>query len=81
MGYNTETTDWPTVQITGPVKALIDRLFSLLDTQRPDAGDRLADEGLRNGANLDGEFMARVVVNDIQSETPKFRRYQVWAEL
>ena len=44
MGYNTEATVWPAHPVPAAVKALIDRLFNLLDSHRSDVGNTLAEE-------------------------------------
>jgi hypothetical protein len=44
MGYSTELAEWPTIQIPEAVKQHIDKFFSIMDTNSPRAGDRLADE-------------------------------------
>jgi hypothetical protein len=44
MGYNTKLAEWPTMQIPEAVKQHIDKFFSIMDTNAPTAGDRLADE-------------------------------------
>lgn len=44
MGYNTDLTEWPAVGVPEVVKSLVDKLFSVLDTKSPGAGDKLADE-------------------------------------
>jgi hypothetical protein len=44
MGYNTESTEWPSSEVQPRVKVLIDRFFNLLDTTTDGVGDALADE-------------------------------------
>lgn len=45
MGYNTDSTKWPTVaEVPQPVKDLVDRFYNLLDDDRPEVGAILADE-------------------------------------
>ena len=44
MGYNTALTEWPAMQIPEAVRQHIDKFFSIMDTNAPGAGDRLADE-------------------------------------
>lgn len=44
MGYNTESTEWPTFPVPTPVKNILDRLYNLLDNPSPDVGNILADE-------------------------------------
>lgn len=45
MGYNTDSTKWPTAaEVPQPVKDLIDRFYNLLDDDGPEVGTILADE-------------------------------------
>lgn len=45
MGYNTNSTKWPTaVEVPQPVKDLVNRFYNLLDDDRPEVGAILADE-------------------------------------
>lgn len=45
MGYNTESTEWPTAaEVPQAIRDLIDRFYSLLDDDRPEVGATLADE-------------------------------------
>ena len=45
MGYNTDAAEWPTVvQVPQAVRDLIDRFYRLLDDDRSNVGDILADE-------------------------------------
>lgn len=44
MGYNTASTEWPTIPIPSTTKALIDKFFNLLDNKDPDVGNILADQ-------------------------------------
>lgn len=45
MGYNTNSTKWPTAaEVPQPVKDLIDRFYNLLDDDKPEVGAILADE-------------------------------------
>ncbi|XP_014558658.1 hypothetical protein COCVIDRAFT_24912 [Bipolaris victoriae FI3] len=44
MGSNTKDTVWPDHPVPDSVKKLIDRFFSLLDTQDSNVGNILADE-------------------------------------
>jgi len=44
MGYNTESAEWPSIEVPEPVKNLVDRFMSLLDDSSSAVGDVLADE-------------------------------------
>ncbi|KAH8784987.1 hypothetical protein F5883DRAFT_707940 [Diaporthe sp. PMI_573] len=45
MGYDTDSTKWPTaVEVPQPVKDLVHRFYNLLDDDRPEVGAILADE-------------------------------------
>ncbi|KEF51077.1 uncharacterized protein A1O9_12859 [Exophiala aquamarina CBS 119918] len=44
MGYNTASTDWPSLPPSQSVQALIDRFFNLLDSTSSNVGDMLAEE-------------------------------------
>lgn len=44
MGYNTDTTEWPSPPVKPAVKALLDRFLNLLDDTNSTVGDTLADE-------------------------------------
>lgn len=44
MGYNTESTSWPSQHISPAVKNLLDRFLNLLDDKSPTVGNTLADE-------------------------------------
>lgn len=45
MGYDTDSTKWPTaVEVPQPVKDLVNRFYNLLDDDRPEVGAILADE-------------------------------------
>jgi hypothetical protein len=44
MGYNTEATVWPEHPVATPVRELIDRFFSLLDSHSADVGNIFAEE-------------------------------------
>lgn len=53
MGYNTELTEWPSTSVPQPAKLLVDKLFAVLDSKAPEAGDTLADEVFTKDGCLD----------------------------
>lgn len=44
MGYNTASTEWPSISPSSEIKALIDELFLVLDSDKDGAGEQLADK-------------------------------------
>ena len=45
MSYTIDSAEWPTgVEVRQPVKALVERMYKLLDDTDPKSGDILADE-------------------------------------
>jgi hypothetical protein len=59
MGYNTALVEWPSVQISDPVKQHLDKFFSIMDLNAPEAGDRLADEVFASDGVLVGHHPAK----------------------
>lgn len=54
MGYATESTVWPSPQISFEIKQLLDKFFSLVDNKAGDSGQRLGTEVF----TPDGKFFA-----------------------
>lgn len=54
MGYNTASTEWPSLSPSEGVKELIDELFLLLDNSGEGAGDQLADRVFASDGVLNG---------------------------
>jgi hypothetical protein len=51
MGYNTESTEWPTgVKVSDATKSVIDNLFNLLDNDSQTVGNRLAIDWRRRSS-------------------------------
>lgn len=59
MGYNTDITDWPRLDVPGPVKQLIDDLFSTMDLNESQAGDILATKIFTSNGLIDGSHKAQ----------------------
>lgn len=58
MGYNTASTEWPSIQVPDQVKEQVDKLFSIMDTNAPEAGDRLAEEIFASDGVIEGHHRA-----------------------
>ncbi|OAG45109.1 hypothetical protein AYO21_00457 [Fonsecaea monophora] len=54
MGINTALTEWPSIQIPDAVKQHVDKFFSIMDTNAPEAGGRLAEEIFASDGAIDG---------------------------
>ncbi|EXJ71832.1 uncharacterized protein A1O5_04333 [Cladophialophora psammophila CBS 110553] len=73
-GYNTESTEWPSIEDLDIVKSLIDKFFNLLDNDSSAVGDILADEIFSSDARsgFGGHFF-------VGSEQIRESRDSAWA--